>query len=564
MSADFGGRGGRGAVRTLGGEVQSASAGQREIPPLRGPMPGRPASTRSLPTRIARACSLKTAHRRHLRRRHPDPHPRAAPRRQARRAAGHRGLRGRPRVVPLLGGHRGANDLARALAAALGSVAAITTAGDNRFGVALDAPPAGWTLANPDDAKPVMARSSRGAVRRASRRRRSLAESEPHAVRGRRSGRLARHHRATAGRRIDAGLPSARPGARHRLRAGAPAGSADRARPPDARRARACAAQPSRCVASIDLKADEPAVLEVAAELGVPARFFPADGLKQETPRLRTRRRRCSARSAATAWRKAQRSPPPDRKAAPRREAEERARHLRHRRGPARLDPTRVGRPRAASPSSASARAAPMADAEARRLLEASDAGRLRALSRSGRRRSPSARSASIPARRGGGALPQRPRRWRPKAARSRSSPPAMPASTRWPRWSSNCLDAAPDPAWARFEIIGRPGVSAMQAAAARAGAPLGHDFCAISLSDLLTPVRRSRGASARPRRRLRHRLLQPRLGAPAQAARGAATILLEHRPPRHPVVLARNLGREGETSALITLGELDADMSTC
>ena len=32
------------------------------------------------------------------------------------------------------------------------------------------------------------------------------------------------------------------------------------------------------------------------------------------------------------------------------------------------------------------------------------------------------------------------------------------------------------------------PGISALQAAAARAGAPLGHDFCAISLSDLLTP----------------------------------------------------------------------------
>ena len=37
-------------------------------------------------------------------------------------------------------------------------------------------------------------------------------------------------------------------------------------------------------------------------------------------------------------------------------------------------------------------------------------------------------------------------------------------------------------------EIVVSPGVSAMQAAAARAGAPLGHDFCAISLSDLMTP----------------------------------------------------------------------------
>ena len=49
-------------------------------------------------------------------------------------------------VVPLLGGHRGANRLARTIAAALGTRAAITTAGDTALGFALDAPPAGWRL----------------------------------------------------------------------------------------------------------------------------------------------------------------------------------------------------------------------------------------------------------------------------------------------------------------------------------------------------------------------------------------------------------------------------------
>ena len=44
-------------------------------------------------------------------------------------------------VVPLLGGHHGANDLARRLAELLGCAAAVTTAGDRRFGVALDRPP---------------------------------------------------------------------------------------------------------------------------------------------------------------------------------------------------------------------------------------------------------------------------------------------------------------------------------------------------------------------------------------------------------------------------------------
>ena len=60
-------------------------------------------------------------------------------------------------VVPLLGGHRGANDLARTAAETLGIAPAITTAGDLRFGVALDAPPEGFRLGNPGDAAAFMA-----------------------------------------------------------------------------------------------------------------------------------------------------------------------------------------------------------------------------------------------------------------------------------------------------------------------------------------------------------------------------------------------------------------------
>jgi len=60
-------------------------------------------------------------------------------------------------VVPLLGGHRGANRMAKQIADALEGVAAVTTAGDIALGVALDVPPAGYCLQNPNDAKPVMA-----------------------------------------------------------------------------------------------------------------------------------------------------------------------------------------------------------------------------------------------------------------------------------------------------------------------------------------------------------------------------------------------------------------------
>ena len=72
-------------------------------------------------------------------------------------------------VVPLLGGHRGANGLARRLGELLEVAPAITTAGDRRFGVALDDPPPGWRLANPQDHKAFSATLLSGAkVRRRS------------------------------------------------------------------------------------------------------------------------------------------------------------------------------------------------------------------------------------------------------------------------------------------------------------------------------------------------------------------------------------------------------------
>ena len=123
-------------------------------------------------------------------------------------------------------------------------------------------------------------------------------------------------------------------------------------------------------------------------------------------------------------------------------------------------------------------------------------------------------------------------------------------------------LESAADPAWARVAVTVSPGVSALQAAAAVAGAPLGHDFCAISLSDLLTPVevieRRVRAAASgdfviafyNPVS-LRRRELLGR----------ARDILLEQRPPDTPVVLARNLGRPDQTTRIVPLAELTADM---
>ena len=61
-------------------------------------------------------------------------------------------------VVPLLGGHHGGNLLASRLAKLLDATPALTTAGDRRFGLALDAPPSPYVLADGAQAKPVMAK----------------------------------------------------------------------------------------------------------------------------------------------------------------------------------------------------------------------------------------------------------------------------------------------------------------------------------------------------------------------------------------------------------------------
>jgi len=65
-------------------------------------------------------------------------------------------------IVPLVGGHHGANQLAREIAKVTGGIAAITTASDNRFNVSLDEPPEGYVLANPQDFKPFMASALAG------------------------------------------------------------------------------------------------------------------------------------------------------------------------------------------------------------------------------------------------------------------------------------------------------------------------------------------------------------------------------------------------------------------
>ena len=106
------------------------------------------------------------------------------------------------------------------------------------------------------------------------------------------------------------------------------------------------------------------------------------------------------------------------------------------------------------------------------------------------------------------------------------------------------------------------PGISALQLAAARAGAPLMHDFCTISLSDRLTPwpviETRLKAAAAGD---FVVALYNPRSrGRDWQLERARQLLLAGGRPGSTPVALARQLGRPGETVELVNLDTLPAE----
>jgi precorrin-3B C17-methyltransferase len=120
---------------------------------------------------------------------------------------------------------------------------------------------------------------------------------------------------------------------------------------------------------------------------------------------------------------------------------------------------------------------------------------------------------------------------------------------------------------WASVEVTIVPGVTAATAAAARVGAPLGHDMCLVSLSDVLKPwevvERRLDGAAAAD---FVIALYNPISGhRPWQLSR-ALGVLRRYRQPGTPVVVARQVGREGESVEITTLGSVDpasVDMRT-
>lgn len=128
-------------------------------------------------------------------------------------------------------------------------------------------------------------------------------------------------------------------------------------------------------------------------------------------------------------------------------------------------------------------------------------------------------------------------------------------------------LHETDNPAWHGVELVIQPGISAAMAAASRIGAPLGHDFCIISLSDNLKPweiieKRLALAAEADLAMAFYNPISRAR---PHQLGR-ALEILRQYRSPETPVVLGRDIGRPAETTRTTTLGRLtpnDVDMRT-
>ncbi len=466
-------------------------------------------------------------------------------------------------VVPLLGGHRGANRLARRIAEALDATAAVTTAGDVALGIALDEPPEGWVLANPEAAKDAMAALLSGGGARV---------TGDEAARATWLADLPEGDAVQIVCTMEPVAPAAPETLVYHPQRAVLGVGASRNCPPeelaslvDGLLAEASLAPGAlAAIATAGIKADEPAVLVLANRLGVPLRLFSVKELEAETPRSETpsdavfaeigthgvaenAALACGGAGAAIWYPKRKSamctaaltvSPEP---VAP--EGRTRGRLSLVGIGPGQaawrtpeasrlvaeadelvgyglyidlLGPLAAGKPRHDFPLGGE-------EARCRFALERAAEGRDVALICSG--------DAGIYAM---GAL----------------------VFELLDRDSHGVSDAA-----RRVEVISAPGVSALQGAAARAGAPLGHDFCAISLSDLLTPrddiLRRVKAAAEgdfviafyNPVSKRRRDLLAL-----------ARDTLLQHRPADCPVLLASSLGRPEEELRYRRLEDLQVD----
>ncbi|UQS91261.1 precorrin-3B C(17)-methyltransferase [Pseudomonas chlororaphis subsp. piscium] len=437
-------------------------------------------------------------------------------------------------VVPLLGGLGGVNVMAREIAAGLGVAAAITTSGELRFGTCLLNPPSGYALGDLELGKRFVSDLLGGESVRIEGAAPWLAEA-----------RLPedRHARLT----IRVGSAEREPAANELLiyprsvliACNGKITGADALR--DALHQKQIAVQSVACLLAADGDMASPVLREAAAELGVPLRFAPAANsvaelAQQAVPQLLPPLSVGEDIAIAVA------SQP--------------------------LDPQQIGRPRGRlaviglGPGAAEL----MVPAVKAELARANDilgyetyvrmAGPFRADQvmhcTDNREEMQRARHAFELAAQG-----------RSVVVVSSGDPGvfAMAAAV------LEALHESSEPGWHQVELEILPGVSASLATAAQAGAPLGHDFCVLSLSDNLKPwaiieKRLDLASQADLALAFYNPISRSR---PWQLGR-ALEIVRQHRTPQTPVVLGRDIGRPGQTLRVTTLGALtpeQVDMRT-
>jgi cobalt-precorrin 5A hydrolase/precorrin-3B C17-methyltransferase len=467
-------------------------------------------------------------------------------------------------AVPLLGGHRGANRLALAIAKAIGGHAAVTTAGDVGLGLALDEPPPGWRVVNAPAAKAITQTLLAGGPVSL-----MIEAGDAGWITG--AGAQFTERAPVAVRVTDRAVPE--PGDDLVLHPPVLALGVGCERGADAAEVIDLAETTLRdaglapgavaAVVSLDLKADEAAVHALADHLGVAARFFPAETLEAETPRLVHPSdvvfAEVGCHGVAEGAALACAGPDGELLVAKKKSARATCAVAR---APRAIDPTATGRARGSlsvvgiGPGAPDWRT-PEATAALRSADDVVGYGLYLDLVEDLIKGTPR-HSSDL------GREEDRARMALDLAATGRRV--ALVCSGDAGIYALATLvyellhRGGGD--WNRIEVSVIPGISALQAAAARIGAPLGHDFCAISLSDLLTPPedieRRLRAAADGDfvvalynpvSKRRRKQLLRAR------------DILLEARPPETPVILARNLGRADETVRVIALADLEPDL---
>jgi cobalt-precorrin 5A hydrolase / precorrin-3B C17-methyltransferase len=473
-------------------------------------------------------------------------------------------------VVPLLGGHHGANDLARDLAEALKGKAAITTAGDLRFGIALDQPPVGLRLANPEAAKAVMAELVAGgaATLTSPTKGESQGASEwlatsklpfsddgkvtltvadkPHAA-----GPLELvYHPAT----LVLGM-----GCERGCDVSEAIALAERALSESGYAKESLAA-----IASLDLKADEAAVHAVASHFGIPARFFDAGTLEAEASRLKNPSEvvfaevGCHGVAEGAALASVGASGElvfPKIKSKGATAAIAGSETI--------INPTTLGRSRGKlfvvgiGPGSDDWRSPEVSKMVAAStdlvgyslyldLLGPLAHGKIRHDFDLGKEEARVVHAMELAGQGKDVAL----------VCSGDAGIYAMATLVFELFDKGGITDAA-----SRIEVQCSPGISALQGAAARIGAPLGHDFCTISLSDLLTPwehiQKRVKAAGEGDFVIAFYNPVSMKRRTQLAYARDE---LLKYRPASTPVVLATNLGRPGENVRTVPLGELDIE----